>query len=248
MSNTLTDGKPERKTCQALQLVCKSWRAALLDFTADIDTAAFFLHRSTDLFGVTSMLPNVSSLWVGVGAGFPTLYLSPLSAYSGLTRLCLSNEEARFGVPRVDILLLPSTLRHLEIQNFEIDPSCYSFIQFSHLTGLTFVMDESPEIYNFFDLLEYLPKLEARSFSSSVITITWVQCSFSILPNVTCTHSYYVQRQKSCVLRDNKFLLQALRVGQTLDFYSDWQDRDTLQKAFRYFTFVTSNFNSPAWL
>ena len=49
-------------TYQALKLVCKSWREALLDFSADIDTAAVCLQESSDLFGVCKMLPGISSL------------------------------------------------------------------------------------------------------------------------------------------------------------------------------------------
>ena len=159
---SLRNGLPDPAICWPLQLVCKSWREAFLDFSTDIAAASFQQRHSTDLFGVCKMLPSISRLRLSVGVQMHSLYLSPLSACSYLTRLSLSNFGNRFGAPQIDILALPPQLRHLEIENVKVDPACYPYMKSTQLTCLTFNPPQSLEECKTFKLLEQLPKLEVR--------------------------------------------------------------------------------------
>ena len=113
MRKTLTNGKADSKTFRALQSVCKAWREAFTDFSADIDTATIALQNADDLFEVCKMLPGLASLRARKAAEFHSLFLHPLSACSRLTNLSLSNYGAYAGVPTLDLILLPAALKDL---------------------------------------------------------------------------------------------------------------------------------------
>ena len=156
---------PNLAVCGLLQVVCKSWGEAFLDFSAAIDAVSYNQYRSTGLCGVCKILPGISRLQISVKAQMHSLYLSPLSACSSLTSLCLENVEASYGVPSIDILLLPPQLRHLGIESYKVDPECYPHMKCTQLTQLSFQPPESLAQCKALELLEKLPKLQVRPSS-----------------------------------------------------------------------------------
>ena len=154
---------------RALQLVCKSWREAFLDYSADLETVAVRLFYATELYDVCKLLPGIIHLEATRMIGPQSIYLHPLSACSRLTSLKFTMEESGNGTPFFDMLALPSRLKNLEIENVMVDADCCRYLRCTDLTSLTFLPYENLEISNPFTLLQHLPKLEVSLFSCPVI-------------------------------------------------------------------------------
>lgn len=89
-----------------------------------------------------------------------SLYLDPLSACSRLSSISLSNESPLSGRPAIDLSLLPSGLRDLTIECFEvIRTGSLAFAE--ELTWLSFHWYHAPGD-DFLSLLDSLPKLQVR--------------------------------------------------------------------------------------
>ena len=148
----------------SLQLVCKSWREACLDHIGGLTYAGVKIDHPLGLFRVCKMMPNVVDLSVTCRAGFS---LQPLSAYSRLENLQLTKGHPQSESVTLDLLPLPSGLRELRIECFEVDPSHFEFIQFTQLTRLIFIWWTAPE-YEMSLLLDRLPQLQVWSMTHSL--------------------------------------------------------------------------------
>ncbi len=174
-------------TIQAIQLVCKSWREALLELSAIVNSADVCIQSQTHLSQVCQMLPNLSSLSIREDVDFSLLDLDPLSACSRLSSLSLQNDGPSGGWAVVDMGLLPRGLRQLKINSFEIEANRFDFTRCVHLTSLTLVWFNTPE-QDFHPLLERWQTLKVDLLEL---------CSNSLLllgTQMACTESNIIVR------------------------------------------------------
>ena len=117
-----------------LQLVCKSWRDAVLELLAEVDYADVYIQHPSGLALACKMLPAVSSFLIVKEAEFHWLPLDPLSALSRLTTLCLANNPPILGRPIISLDQLPAQLRSLRLTSFEMEITSPESSKFSQLT------------------------------------------------------------------------------------------------------------------
>lgn len=160
MRMAVNASEPKAETFRALQLVCKSWREAFLEYSSCMDTAGVRLFDATDLYGACKLLPRLSKLRARRTIGPQSIYLHPLSACCYLTSLSLNLEGAEYGMPFLDMLALPNGLKNLWMEKFEADSGCYRYIKATCLTSLTFLPYKTLGECNTFELLQYLPELQ----------------------------------------------------------------------------------------
>lgn len=143
-----------------LQLVCKEWREALLELAAELDVASVCVNSSDGLSHVCRMLPSVNKLRIRKDAVLYSLYLNPLAACSRLSSIRLHNDTPLSGRPAIDLSLLPSRLRYLDIECFELMRTG-SLAFTTEFTRLDFYWWHTPGD-DFFSLLHSLPNLQVR--------------------------------------------------------------------------------------
>ena len=137
----------------------KSWREAYLESSASITAAKVCIQSSSSLFEICKMLTGISNLLIDNGIQMDKVCLHPLSACSCLTSITFTNDAPSFGAPRLDLLLLPSELRELGIQGFEIEMNCFKYIKCNQVTSLRYMPATSPEPA-FLEFLRCLPDLQ----------------------------------------------------------------------------------------
>ena len=148
----------------SLQLVCKSWREACRDHIGGLDSAEVKIDHPLGLFRVCKMMPNLTWLDVKCRTAFS---LHPLCSFSRLENLYLTKGHPQSEFVTLDLLPLPSGLRELRIECFEVNPSHFEFIQFTQLTRLVFTWWRAPK-YKLSLLLDRLPRLEVRHLTHSL--------------------------------------------------------------------------------
>ena len=151
----------KRRSYQDLPFVCKSWREAYLQSSADIDSAFVSIHSSTSLFGVCKLLPGLSSLSIKKEAEMIKLRLHPLSNCSRLTSLFFNNNTPSSGVPVLDLLHMPSGLRLLRVDAFKIEQDGFEYIRCNELTKVI-LLSQALQGSGFQDFLHCLPDLKVR--------------------------------------------------------------------------------------
>ena len=136
-----------------LQLVCKSWRAAVRNAPTK-SVCVDLLGPSSDL-RVCRVLPGMSSLEINShGRAYD---LSPVSRLSRLTDLILVNSRSHNeGSLEIDLRSLPASLRVLVIRGRGLRTTGLQHLMFVNLTHLTCDFDT---IRDAFDLLQDLPLL-----------------------------------------------------------------------------------------
>ena len=142
-----------------LRQVCKSWKAATLEYTGALD---FVAHKSTALFHLSEALPSISKLRIESDR---LLFLRPLAACSRLSSLCYVYRGEKQD-PCLDLTLLPSSLRDLNCAYLGVDSECFEHIEFVGLTKLNFSSMWIPPAETQ-KLLQFLPKLQVSTLFSA---------------------------------------------------------------------------------
>ncbi len=157
------DPEHEHNYYRDIQLVCKSWKAALLELSAVLHRAVIRIDTPADLSQACQMLPSMSFLVLRKETEFPSLRLDPLSACSRLSRLDLDYHGSLDGRPKVDLDYLPRGLRQLGVEDFEMTTQRFDFTKCVHLTSLTLLLSDAPQ-YEFYPILESWQSLKVTPF------------------------------------------------------------------------------------
>ena len=157
----LTNGRSiGSKESLKMRAVCKSWRAASMEYSGEFATE---IRRSTELFNLSKILPGVSKLEIFSGIKY---YMHPISACSQLSSLRLLNTREK--PCKLDLTILPQSLLELTSMGFSIDPDCFGHIKCVHLRRLTLIFSKKENIEDVkrstvasvHALLKHLPQLQ----------------------------------------------------------------------------------------
>ncbi len=142
-----------------MRLVCKAWSDACMGFAGSTDV---MIHKRTDLYELSRLLPSLRSLAV---KGMISFYTQPLLALSTLTSLSLVlNFEA--GAP-LDLPSLPASITALEADGFFVDPLTFKYITCVGITRLALLWTRNVPA-DIMELLQKLPMLQVGSASMCV--------------------------------------------------------------------------------
>ena len=156
-----------RESFHTLQLVCKSWREALLELGSMLTHARVCIHDPADLHLLCKMLPNLDQLRVTKDTDFHSISLDPLTALSWLSSISLLNKAPLLGRPAIPLDDLPPQLRDLDAKHYEIATGSTTGNSSGQLTKLDFLWYTTPD-YDVLSLLQCQPRLKVK-FSQTLL-------------------------------------------------------------------------------